>query len=111
MSYTVFVLDDAEEDLWGIHAYIKNQFSETLANDIYIDIRDSILMLEKNPHLGTVVPQLAVLGMTQWRQKVVMEKNKVVYEVEKNPQHIYVYMICTEQQDYDAFLQRRIFRR
>ena len=79
MSHTVFILDDAEEDLWAIHAYIKNQFSETLANDIYIDIRDSILMLEKNPHLGTAIPQLAALGMTQWRQMVVMGKNRVVF--------------------------------
>ena len=83
MSYTVCILDDAEEDLWGIHAYIKNQFSETLANNIYIDIRDRILMLEENPHLGAEIPQLAALGMTQWRKMVVMGKNKVVYEIEK----------------------------
>ena len=83
MSYIVFVLDDAEEDLWGIHAYIKNQFSETLANDIYIDIRDSILMLEKNPHLGTVVPQLAALGMTQWRQRCSWKKTKSSMKLKK----------------------------
>ncbi|MBC3875175.1 type II toxin-antitoxin system RelE/ParE family toxin [Undibacterium flavidum] len=110
MSYTVYVLDDAEEDLWQIHTYIKNQFSEKLANKIYTDIRNSILMLEDNPQLGTSIPQLAMLGMTQWRQMVVMGKNKIVYEIEENRQHIYVYLICTERQDYDAFLQRRIFR-
>lgn len=110
MSYTVFMLDDAEEDLRSIHTYIKNQFSETLANKIYKNIRDSILMLEDNPLLGTTLPQLASLGMTQWRQMLVMGKNRVVYEVEKDRQHIYVYLICTERQDYDAFLQRRIFR-
>ncbi|MFC0350661.1 type II toxin-antitoxin system RelE/ParE family toxin [Undibacterium danionis] len=111
MSYTVYMLDDAEDDLWNIHSYIKNQFSKTLADQIYVNIRDSILLLETNPLLGTSIPQLAALGMTQWRQMVVMEKNRIVYEVEKNRQHIYVYLICTERQDYDAFLQQRIFKR
>lgn len=111
MSYTVYILDDAEEDLWSIHAYIKYQFSEALANKIYAEIRESILMLEENPLLGAPMQQLADLGMTNWRQMVVMDKNRVVYEIEKNRQHIYVYLICTERQDYDAFLQRRIFQR
>jgi plasmid stabilization system protein ParE len=107
----VYILDDAEEDLRGIHTYITNQFSEALANNIYIDIRDNILMLEENPLLGMPIPQLMTLGMTNWRQMVVMGKNKIVYEIEKNRQHIYVYLICTERQDYDAFLQRRIFQK
>jgi len=74
VSYTVYMLDDAEEDLWNIHTYIKNQFSKPLADKIYVGIRDSILMLETNPLLGTTIPQLAALGMTHWRQMVVMEK-------------------------------------
>ena len=111
MSYTVYMLDDAEEELWKIPTYIKNQFSKPLADKIYVGIRDSILMLETNPLLGTTIPQLAALGMTQWRQMVVMEKNRVVYEVEQSRKHIYIYLICTERQDYDAFLQRRIFKR
>ena len=73
MSYTVYMLDDAEEDLWNIHTYIKNQFSKPLADKIYVGIRDSILMLETNPLLGATIPQLAALGMTQWRQMVVRE--------------------------------------
>ena len=110
MSYTVYILGDAEEDLRRIHAYIQNQFSATLANEIYLTIRDSILMLEENPFLGAEIPELAALGMTHWRQMVVAKKNRIVYEIEKSRQHIYVYLICTERQDYESFLQRRIFR-
>lgn len=108
MSFTVFLLDDAEQDLWNIHTYIHHQFSEALADRIYQDIRDGILLLEKNPQLGTVIAELAALGMSSFRQMVVMKKNRVVYELDTKQQHVYVYLICTERQDYETVLRRRI---
>ena len=41
------------------------------------------------------MPELVELGMQNWRQMVVLRKNKVVYEVDKHRQHIYVHLICT----------------
>lgn len=110
MSYTVYMLDDAERDLRDIHSYIKHHFSAKLANELYIEIKTKILMLEENPLLGTPMPELVELGMLNWRQMVVLKKNKIVYEVDKHRQHIYVYLICTERQDFEAFLQKRLFR-
>jgi toxin ParE1/3/4 len=110
MSYTVFMLDGAEQDLWNIHSYIKDRFSEPQANDIYREIRGAILMLEEHPELGTVIPQLAALGMTDFKHVVVMTKNRVVYELDKKNRHIFVYVICTERQDYDSVLKRRILQ-
>lgn len=110
MSYTVLMLGDAEQDLWNIHAYIQDQFSEPLANSIYQEIRDGILLLEDNPNLRTMIPQLAALGMTDYRHMVVMKKNRVVYEIDKKNQLVYVYLICTERQDYDSVIRRRILR-
>lgn len=43
MTYTVMMLEDAEQDLRNIHSYIKSRFSEPLANEIYQRIRDRIL--------------------------------------------------------------------
>jgi plasmid stabilization system protein ParE len=110
MSFTVLMLDDAEQDLLDIHAYIQNRFSEFLANEIYQEIRDGILMLEDNPHLGTTIPQLAALGMINFRHMVVMQKNRVVYEMDVPNQLIYVFLVCTERQDYDSVLRKRIMR-
>lgn len=110
MSYDVFILDDAEQDLLNIHAYIQHQFSASSANEIYQEIRDGILLLETYPELGSVIPQLAALGMTDFRHMVIMHKNKVVYELDKKNSRIFVYLICTERQDYDAVIQARIFR-
>lgn len=110
MSYSVFILDDAEQDLLNIHAYIASQFSASLANEIYQEIRDGILLLETHPELGNLIPQLAALGMTDYRHMVVMNKNRVVYELDKKNMRIFVYLICSERQDYDAVIRRRIFR-
>ncbi len=110
MSFTVMLLEDAEQDLIDIHAYIQNRFSASLANEIYQQIRDDILMLEENPNLGTMIPQLAELGMHQFCHMVVMKKNRVVYEIDMANQLIYVFLVCTERQDYDSVLRRRIMR-
>ena len=110
MSYTVFMLDEAEHDLWNMHAHVQSQFSESLANKTYQQIRDGILMLEDHPELGTVIPQLAALGMSAFRQMLVMQKNRLVYELDQKNELVYVHLICSERQDYDTVVQRRILR-
>jgi plasmid stabilization system protein ParE len=111
VSYTVLVLDDAEHDLRNIHSYIQNQFSESLADEIYREIRDRILLLEDNPNLGTIIPQLEALGITNYRHMVVSKKNRVVYELDETHELIYVYLICNDRQDYEMVLRRRVLQR
>ena len=111
LNYTVFILDDAAQDLQNIHAYIRHQFSASLANKISQEIMDGILMLETNPYLGTTIPQLLALGMTDYRHMVIMNKNRVIYELDNKNQQVFVYLICNERQDYDSVIQARIFRK
>ena len=108
MSHAVMLLDHAERDLWNIHAYIKNQFSEMLANKVYTEIRNTILSLEDNPNLGHRIPQLSKLGMTDYRYLLVSNRNKVVYQIDARKKHIYVYLICDTQQDFDAVFTKRM---
>jgi toxin ParE1/3/4 len=110
MKATVLLLDEAEQDLWHIHSIIKNRFTEALANDIYQEIRDAILMLEDNPSLGTVIEQLAALGMRDYRHMIVMKKNRVVYEYDQKNALVYVHLICNERQDFDSVLRRRVLQ-
>lgn len=81
-----------------------------MVNDIYQRIRDNVLLLEDHPNLGTPIPQLVALGMTDYRYMVVMEKNRVVYELDEKRELVYVYLICGTRQDYDTVLSRRILR-
>jgi plasmid stabilization system protein ParE len=108
MSYTVMFLEDAERDLRNIHAYVAGQFSEKLANKIYTDIRDAILRLEDNPLLGHTIPQIAHLGMTDFRQIVVEKRNKVIYQIDTGKKRLYIYFICSDRQDFDTALAARM---
>lgn len=111
MSYTVMFLEYAEHDLQNLHAYVEGQFSRKLANKVYTDIRDAILLLENNPNLGHTVPQLSKLGMSDFRYLIVEKRNKVVYQIDSKKQHIYVYLICNERQDFEAALTARMLER
>ena len=107
MSYKVIFLAYAEHDLKNIHAYIKSQFSETLAKKVYSEIRDAVLLLEDNPNLGHTIPHLLKLGMTDYRYRVVGKRNKVVYQIDAGKKHIYIYLICTARQDFEAAFAKR----
>jgi plasmid stabilization system protein ParE len=108
MSYAVMFLDDAERDLRNIHGYVASQFSEKHANKVYTEIRDAILSLEDKPNLGHIIPQLAHLGMTDFRQIVVEKRNKVVYQIDSGKKRLYIYLICNERQDFDTALATRM---
>lgn len=108
MSCAVMFLEGAERDLRNIHAYVASQFSEKFTHKVYTDIRDAILRLEDNPHLGHTIPQIAHLGMTDFRQIVVEKRNKVVYQIDSGKKRLYIYLICSERQDFDTALATRM---
>ena len=108
MSHSVLFLDHAEYDLRNIHAHVESQFSEILANQVYIAIRDAILRLEKNPNLGRAIPELSKLGMTDYRCLVVEKRNKVVYQIDAGKKHVYIHLICGERQDFEMALAQRL---
>lgn len=108
MSYKVLFLEYAEHDLRNIHAYVEQQFSLPLANQVYTGIKNATLLLENKPDLGRKLPQLTHLGITDFRQLVVARKNKVVYQIDEDQQHIYIHLICNERQDFDAVLTQRL---
>ena len=101
-------LEYAEHDLRNIHAYVESQFSQKLANKVYTDIRDTILLLENNPNLGHTVPQLSTLGLSDFRYLIVAKRNKVVYQVDSKKKQIYVYLICNERQAFEAAFAKRM---
>lgn len=108
MSYSVYFIELAENDLLRIHEYVVRHFSENTASEVYAAIRNSILLLEETPNLGRTIPLLTELGMTTYRYMVVEEQNKVIYEIDENKQEIYVHLICSDRQDFDAFLIKRL---
>lgn len=110
MTYQVEVLDEAAEDLWQIYGYIIEQFGDTVATQKYKNIRDGILRLEENPELGTAIPQLVRLGMTNYRHMIVEKLNRVVYEINETYRIIYVHIICSTRRDFDAVLHSRLIR-
>jgi toxin ParE1/3/4 len=110
MNYTVLILDEAEQDLLHIHGWVRSRFTRELANEVYLEIRDDILLLERHPFIGPPIESLLELGMTNFRHMVVQQKNRVVYEIDEPNHLIYVHMICNERQDYETLLKRRILR-
>lgn len=111
MNYTVMFLEEAEKDLRNIYNYIKNQFSLSLAQEIYVEIKYTILLLQNNIYLGQMIPQLEALGITNYRYLIVKNKNKIIYEIDEATKIIYIYLICNDRQDFESSLEKRLLHR
>lgn len=70
------------------------KFSEEAGTEVYAKVRDAILGLENDPHLGRLIPELEMLGLNSHRYMLVEKKNKVIFEVIEPKKEIYIFLIC-----------------
>jgi plasmid stabilization system protein ParE len=108
MSYTVFFVDLAEQDLQRLRRYVMEKFSEEAGNEVYTKVRDAILGLENNPNLGRLIPELETLGLNSHRYMLVEKKNKVIFEVIEPQKEIYIYLICQDRENFNSVLIKRL---
>jgi plasmid stabilization system protein ParE len=108
MSYAVFFVDFAEQDLQRLRRYIIGKFSEEVGNGVYAKVRDAILELEVNPSRGRLIPELETLGLNHYRYLLIEKKNKVVFEIAESKKEIYIYLVCQDRQDFKTVLFNRL---
>ncbi|MEO5661507.1 MAG: type II toxin-antitoxin system RelE/ParE family toxin [Polaromonas sp.] len=108
MSYTVFFVSLAEQDLQRLRRYVMEKFSEEAGSEVYAKVRDAILGLENNPNLGRLIPELETLGLNRHRYMLVEKKNKVIFEIIESKDEIYVYLICQDREDFNSVLIKRL---
>ena len=108
MSYTVFFIDLAEQDLQRLRRYVTAKFSGQTGDEVYTKVRDAIVGLEENPDPGRAIPELESLGSNSYRYILVETKNKVIFEIVEPEQAIYILLICQDRKDFGTVLARRL---
>lgn len=107
MKYRVFLTDDAVRDLEEIDAYLHTHDGPGRAEHVLDKIGDAILSLEELPERGPHPPELAALGIQEYRE-LFFKPYRIIYRVQKK--HVYVYLITDGRRDMQGLLGRRLLR-
>ncbi len=105
MKYRVLLTDDAVRDLEELDDYITAHDGPGGAEHVLGKIADAFLGLEELPDRGSYPPELATLGIHEYRE-VFFKPYRIIYRVQKKT--IYVYLIADGRRDMQRLLERRL---
>lgn len=111
MTYRVLLLRSAQSELHDLVTnYLVPNFGAQVAREKYAAIRRSVDWLKENPRLGRPVPELEVTGFEHFRQMIVEELYKIIYQIDDEKQTVYVHIFCSTRQDFATLLRKRLLR-
>lgn len=98
---------DAKEDVAALKAYTIQRKSKQAWKTIADEIKCAVGMIKLYPHSGTVVQDLADLGITGFRQYLTA-KERLIYEVDVAKKLISIHLVCGQSQNLPPLLMRRL---
>jgi len=103
----IVILPDAQADLLSLQAYMLDKWGEADWLKAEDEIFDKLVWVDTDVLAGAPVPELALVGMFEYRH-VFTSHHKLVYRrVDGNT---YVYAIAAHRQDFPTLLMKRLLR-
>jgi toxin ParE1/3/4 len=107
MTFNVYLIEDAEKDLFDIYRYVSRNDSVGHANRLIEKLEKSILKLEVLPDRGHIPPELERIGVLEFRE-VFYKPYRIIYQIIGN--NVYVHCILDGRRDMQDILQQRVLR-
>lgn len=107
MNFTVYLIEDAEKDLFDIYRYVAQNDSVGLANSLIDKLEKTMLKLETMPERRHIPPVLERIGVLEFRE-VFYKPYRIIYSVIGS--NVYVHCILDGRRDMQDILQQRVLR-
>jgi toxin ParE1/3/4 len=107
MKYQVFLVLDAESDLFDIFAFISSNDSEGRARFVYDKLKEVCSSLEFFPHRSHVPPEFERIGIDSFLQ-VHFKPYRIIYSV--SGKRVFVHCVLDGRRDLQELLHRRLVR-
>lgn len=105
MNVAVVLTEDALRDLDDLHGFIADRDGVARADRLLDQIREKLAALAELPERGEYPPELAALGIKQFRQ-IHHKPWRMLYQVSADT--VTVLLIADGRQDMQRLLQRRL---
>ncbi|MDA3937944.1 MAG: type II toxin-antitoxin system RelE/ParE family toxin [Spirochaetia bacterium] len=106
-SINIYLLPDAEEDLFDIYKYNDKQYSRENALRTIREIKKTIYNLSKYPNIGNIPPELERINITEYRE-VHSLPYRIIYQFLN--EKIYINCILDARRDIKTLLLERGLR-
>ena len=107
MAYPVYVISDAEEDLFDIYRYVSRHDSTENAEKLLSSLEDACNSLENYPERGHVPPELDRIGIKDYKE-IHYKPYRIIYQVLKRG--VYIHCILDGRRDMMSLLEERLLR-
>jgi len=105
--FDIFVVEDAENDLFDIYSYITRHDSTDSAESVFAAIQDQILALSSFPGRGHVPPELERVGIFEYLE-IHYKPYRIIYQVRDHA--IFVHCVLDGRRSLQDLLQERLIR-
>jgi toxin ParE1/3/4 len=107
MKYAVYLVEDAEKDLFDIYRYVSLNDSPEKAEKLLDQLEQTILNLETLPERGHYPPELERIGVREYRE-VFYKPYRIVYQIMKS--EVFIHCVLDGRRDLQDLLQNRVLR-
>ncbi len=105
--FSVYLLENAEQDVDDIYVYVKRNDSEEKAKRLSLNIEQAILSLQTSPLRGHYPPELERLGILDYRE-IFFKPYRIIYEVAG--ESVFIHCVLDGRRDLRDILQSRLLR-
>lgn len=107
MSYSVYLIANAEEDLLEIYRYVSANDSEARARKLIEQLKEKCYSLIKFPHRGHTPPELERIDVYDFWE-IHHKSYKIIYQIIED--RVFVHCILDGRRGLLDLLHRRLLR-
>lgn len=107
MSYTVYILADAEQDIVDIYDYVERSDSLEKAEYVLEQIEKKCLGLSEFPNRGHFPPELERIGIFEYRE-IHFKPYRIIYQI--IDLKVYVHCVLDGRRELQKLLENRLLR-
>ena len=108
MNYRVYIVSDAEEDIFDIYRYVSINDSAESSEYLLNKIEEKCISLREYPNRGHAPPELERIGVFNYRE-IHFKPYRIIYEViEKN---VFVHCVLDGRRSLRELLEMRLLKR
>jgi toxin ParE1/3/4 len=107
MTFKVYIIADAEQDIAELYDYIANSESMETAEYVFQNLKKKCLSLHILPNRGHYPPELERIRIFEYRE-IHFKQYRIIYQV--NNSRIYIHCVLDGRRELQELLERRLLR-
>jgi len=107
MKYNVYIISDAEEDIFSVYKYVAMNDSVQKADTLLENIEEKISNLSDMANRGHTPPELERIGIYEYRE-IHYKPYRIIYQIIESD--VYVHCVLDGRRELEDLLQERMLR-